>query len=90
MAKPRSTDAPLLLRRSPATVFRQQIEAALAEGHVCEDLTLRLTLNDSTALRRDRDLPVADLSYAGGVMRFLGVKVEQGGVAASTLDRGEG
>ena len=51
-------------------------------------MVLRLTLNDATALRRDRTLAVSDLSFTGGVMRYLGVKVEQGGVPESTLDRG--
>jgi hypothetical protein len=51
-------------------------------------MTLRLTLSDVTALKRDRDLPVADISFTGGVMRYLGVKVEQGGVPESVLDRG--
>lgn len=49
-------------------------------------MTLRLTLNDVNALKRDRDLPVSDLSFTGGVMRFLGVRVEQGGVPQSFLD----
>lgn len=75
-------------RGPPARVFRTQIEAAEAEGVDRNDMTLRLTLNDATALKRDRELPVADLSFAGGVMRFLGVKIEQGGVPESVLDRG--
>ena len=73
---------------SPDQRFRGQIEAALAEGVACEDMTLRLTLRDSTLLARDPKTPLADISYAGGVMRFLGVKVEKGGVDASALDRG--
>jgi len=48
-------------------------------------MTLHLTLNDVNQLRRDATLPVADLSFAGGVMRFLGVRVEQGGVSTSVL-----
>jgi hypothetical protein len=50
-------------------------------------MTLRLTLNDVTQLRRDRSLALADISYAGGVMRYLGVRVEQGGVPQSVLTR---
>ena len=75
-------------RGPPARAFRKQIEAAEAEGVDRADMTLRLTLNDATALKRDRELPIADLSFAGGVMRFLGVKIEQGGVPESVLDRG--
>ena len=75
-------------RGPPARVFRTQIEAAEADGVDRNDMTLRLTLSDVTALKRDRDLPVADISFAGGVMRYLGVKIEQGGIAESILDRG--
>jgi len=75
-------------RAPPAPLFRAQIEAAEAEGVHRDDMTLRLTLNDVTALKRDRALPVADISFSGGVMRYLGVKIEQGGVTESTLDRG--
>ena len=73
---------------SPGAVFRKQIEAALAAGAAPEDMTLRLTLGDVSKIRRDRSLALADLSFSGGVMRFLGVKVEQGGVAASNLETG--
>jgi hypothetical protein len=72
----------------PAPRFRTEIESAEAAGADRDDMTLRLTLNDATALRRDRSLAVSDLSFSGGVMRYLGVKVEQGGVPESTLDRG--
>ena len=75
-------------RPPPGPLFRAQIEAAEAEGAHRDDMTLRLTLNDVTKLKRDPDLPLADLSFTGGVMRYLGVKVEQGGVAESVLDRG--
>lgn len=77
-------------RKPPGIRFRAEIEAAEAEGIAREDMTLRLTLTDVTHLKRDRDLPVTDISFAGGVMRYLGVKVEQGGVAESVLDRGAG
>ncbi|RAK62461.1 hypothetical protein [Phenylobacterium kunshanense] len=74
---------------SPDSRFRSQIEAAIAEGIAPEDMTLRLTLRDVTLLSRDRSTPVADISYAGGEMRFLGVRVEKGGVDVSSLVRGE-
>ncbi len=72
--------------RSPDLRFRPQIAAALAEGAVVDDMTLRLTLNDASRLSRDRDIPVADISFTGGVMRYLGVRVEKGGVPESVLD----
>lgn len=72
----------------PAPRFRTQIEAAVAEGVKLNDMTLRLTLTDLTKLKRDPSVPVSDISFKGGVMRYLGVKVEQGGVTESVLDRG--
>jgi hypothetical protein len=69
--------------------FRQEIEHAEARGIARADMTLRLTLGDVNKLQRDRSLPVADISFADGVMRFLGVAIDQGGVAESSLHCGE-
>ncbi len=69
--------------------FRTQIETAIADGVPLEDMTLRLTLRDTQLLTRDPATPVADISFTGGVMRFIGVKVEKGGVSDSVLDRGK-
>jgi hypothetical protein len=82
-----SVKAPPPRRAAAAVHFRTEIEKAASEGVAREDMTLRLTLNDVNQLRRDGTLPVADISYAGGVMRYLGVKVEQGGVPESVLAR---
>jgi hypothetical protein len=68
-----------------AVRFRQDIEHAEARGVARVDMTLKLTLGDVNKLRRDRSLPVADISFAGGVMRYLGVAIDQGGVAESSL-----
>lgn len=73
----------------PAARFRTQIEAAAAEGTPREDMVLHLTLQDSSLLARDRSVPVADISFANGVMRFLGVRIEKGGVTESKLDLGQ-
>jgi len=73
-------------RGSPASYFRDAIEKAEADGIARADMLLRLTLGDVHKLKRDPDLALADISFAEGTMRFLGVKVEQGGVAASALD----
>ncbi|HSV03571.1 MAG TPA: hypothetical protein VLI41_10240 [Phenylobacterium sp.] len=78
---------PPLPRRSAATALRPQIEAALTDGASPDGLVLRLTLSDVVQLKRDASLALADLSFKDGVMRFLGVEVEQGGVAASELVR---
>jgi hypothetical protein len=74
-------------RGSPAARFRKEIEAADPDGLAREDMTLRLTLGDVSHLKRDPSLAVTDISFTDGVMRFLGVKIEQGGITASTLDR---
>jgi hypothetical protein len=87
MKAPNAT-RPSMPPQAPAELFRDQIEAAVAEGVAPEDMTLKLTLGDTHKLKRDPKVALADISFAGGVMRYLGVKVEQGGVPESTLDRG--
>lgn len=77
------------LRRS-ADIFRAAIDKAVEEGTGLDDMRLRLTLSDASELKRDRTLAIEDISFAGGVMRFLGVKVTHGGVTASTLDLSSG
>jgi len=72
-----------------AVRFRREIEHAEAGGAARADMTLRLTLGDVSKLQRDRNLPVTDISFAGGMMRYLGVAIEQGGVAESSLFRGD-
>lgn len=73
----------------PAVFFQRRIQDALTEGAVVADMTLRLTLGDARRLRRDADLPMEAISYRDGAMHFLGVKVVEGGVEASVLERGE-
>jgi len=72
-------------RRSPAVRFREQIERAEADGVARETMTLRLTYGDASLLKRDQALGVSDINFAGGAMRFLGVRVEEGGVPQSEL-----
>ena len=52
-------------------------------------MTLRLTLTDASQIKRDPSVPVDDISFIDGEMRFLGVKVVQGSVATSALDLSE-
>ena len=72
-------------RPSPANRLRGQIEKAEADGQDRVEMTLRLTHADVSQLKRDPDLPLADISFADGVMRYLGVRVEEGGVSVSEL-----
>lgn len=83
---PRSPPSPA----NPDGRFRPLIEAAVAEGVAPDTMTLRLTLRDAHLMSRDRATPLADITYAGGVMRFLGVRIEKGDVTASALDLGQG
>jgi hypothetical protein len=75
-------------RQSPDARFRPQIEAAVAEGVAREAMRLHLTNRDAMLIARDPQTPLADITYSDGVMRFLGVVVEAGGVAESVLERG--
>jgi hypothetical protein len=73
-------------RPSVAAVFRRQIDDRRAEGAEPDDLILRLTHVDASRLKRDPAVPLADIAFSAGVMRFLGVKVVEGGVANSVLE----
>jgi hypothetical protein len=72
-------------RPSAAIRLRSQIEKAEAAGVDRPEMTLRLTHADASHLKRDPELAVSDITFTDGVMRFLGVKVEEGGVAESAL-----
>ncbi|WP_374468354.1 hypothetical protein [Phenylobacterium sp.] len=75
------------VRPSVALRFRREIEAAEAAGVARGDMRLLLTLGELNQLRRDASVGLEDISFAGGVMRYLGVEVQQGGVAASSLQQ---
>jgi hypothetical protein len=79
--------APPVIRPTVAARFRAEIDKAGAEGLDLGDLALHLTLGDVEQLKRDRSLPVADISFTGGTMRYLGVKVVKGDTPASELRR---
>jgi len=75
------------VRPTVAVRFRTEIERAASEGVALDGLALHLTLGDVELLKRDRSLAVADISFGGGTMRYLGVKVVKGDVPASELRR---
>jgi hypothetical protein len=77
-------------RRPAAEEARNAIERAEADGVRREDMVLRMTLSDVAELKRDPKVATADISFVGGGMTYLGVKVEQGGVIRTALDRGDG
>ena len=79
---------PYVARRdSPANVFRKEIEKAEAEGIARDQMVLQFTLNDVNHLKRDGSLAITDISFADGVMRYLGVRIEEGAVTKSVLQR---
>ena len=79
--------APTAARPTVAARFRIEIERAASEGVPLDGLALHLTAGDVGQLKRDRTLAVADISFGGGVMRFLGVKVVKGEGPSSELRR---
>lgn len=93
MSETMSQDVPLqrpafVAPKSMAETFRKAIEAAELAGTARDAMTLRLTLRDASNIRRDNRIAVEDLSFAGGEMRLLQVKVVTGGVDVSMLDLG--
>jgi hypothetical protein len=69
----------------PGQRFKPQIEKAFAAGVETSNLLLQLTFSDAAKLKRDPNVGIEDLSFHGGETRYLGVKVVEGGIAASTL-----
>ena len=80
---------PHVPRAPVANRFRAEIEKAEAAGVGRADMTLVLTQKDVSELKRDRSVALADISFVGGTMTFLGVSVVQGGVTTSILAHGE-
>ena len=80
---------PYIPRAPVATRFRNEIEKAEGDGVARTDMTLSLTQKDVSELKRDRSVPLADISFAGGTMTYIGVSVVQGGVTTSILTSGE-
>ncbi|HWE99177.1 MAG TPA: hypothetical protein VG248_05220 [Caulobacteraceae bacterium] len=71
--------------RSPARPLQDAIERAEAAGVKRGDMKLHLTRRDVVLLKRDAEVALSDISFADGVMSYVGVAIEQGGVAVSEL-----
>ena len=69
----------------PGQVFRAAIANAQAQGAESSTMLLRLTLGDEAKLRRDRSIPLEDIRFADGEMRFLGVKIVTGETSALVI-----
>lgn len=80
------TRAPLpTASEAPAKRFGREIAAAQRAGTDPSELTLRLTLMDASKIKRDREVPLEDISFSPEGMRFMGVRVVEGGVKSSDL-----
>ena len=66
---------------------RGWIAAAEHDGLTASELLLRLTSRDAAALKRNPEVAVHEVTFAAGEMRFLGVKVQEGSVPDSVLER---
>jgi len=82
-----SQPTPPVPRPTVALRFRSEIERAALEGVLLHDLALHLTLGDVEQLKRDRAVAVSDISFTGGNMTYLGVKVVKGDTPQSVLRR---
>ena len=71
---------------TPAEAFRAAIGKAQAGGADPSTMLLQLTRRDDASLRRDRTVPLEDIRYADGEMRFLGVKVTLAATSALIID----
>lgn len=67
--------------------LRDLIADAQKDGVKPSKLLLRLTLGDAIEIKRDASVAVDEISFKDGEMRFLGIKVAEGGVTVSSIDR---
>jgi hypothetical protein len=66
---------------------RDWIATAELAGHAAGDMLLRLTTSDASTLKRHPAVAVHEVTFVSDEMRFLGVKVQEGGVSDSLLER---
>ena len=67
------------------TALRGLISDADGQGADRAGLLLNLTHRDAALLKRSPAVAMDEISFLGGEMRFLGVKVEVGAVTVSAL-----
>lgn len=71
--------------RAGVEALRSAIAKAVDEGAALDTLVLRLSRRNESNLRRDSSVAEEEISFVGGVMRFLGVRVENAPDGLSTL-----
>ncbi|MET0338284.1 MAG: hypothetical protein ABW063_11070 [Caulobacter sp.] len=69
------------------TQVREWIARADREGLVRDDLQLHLSHRDLSILKRSPSVATEEISFADGVMRFLGVAVSNTAATESRLGR---
>ena len=65
--------------------LRVSIDRAEAEGIARADMVLRLNFRDASLIKRSPSVGVDEVSFEGGEMRFLGVRIVVGQVGLSSL-----
>ena len=66
-------------------LLRNAIAEAGDSGSDLSAMTLHLTHRDAALLKRSPTVAMEEISFVGGEMRFLGVKVDVGQVTVSAL-----
>lgn len=74
-----------LVKQDTIGGLREAIAEADGQGADRAGLTLHLTHRDAALLKRSPAVAMEEISFLGGEMRFLGVKVEVGSVTVSSL-----
>lgn len=74
-----------VLKPDTIVTLRGIIADADSQGADRADLLLHLTHRDAALLKRSPAVALNEISFLGGEMRFLGVKVEVGAVTVSAL-----
>lgn len=75
---------------SPELARIEQVRTLVASAQLerpgVRNMLLRLTARDASILKRHPGVAVHEITFAKGEMRFLGVRVQEGGVTASVLE----
>lgn len=75
----------VVVKTDAITDLRAAIAEAESAGGDIAKMTLHLTHRDAALFKRSPAVAMEEISFLGGEMRFLGVKVEIGSVTVSAL-----
>lgn len=75
----------VVVKKDAITDLRAAIGEAEGAGVDRDALILHLTHRDAALFKRSPAIAMEEISFLGGEMRFLGVKVEIGAVTVSAL-----